>query len=197
MEPAGRGPGFLVPAARTRVTVRALRPVLEVERDGHPVAVRATVAKLLLVLVTAHPRPLHAEEVADVLWPGEPLEAVRGRLDSLVHRLRRALGDDAAAFVSRADGRLALAPDAAPVEVDPFRLRSALATRGGTDPALLAQVDGNLCEAQFPYDEALVDARHRLAGEWLAAARRAGASGARLDTLRPAARALGVEAGLA
>jgi DNA-binding SARP family transcriptional activator len=176
-----------------RVVVRVLRPVLEVERAGRLSMVRPAVAKLLLALVIAHPRPLHVEQVAEHFWPGVPLSQVRGRLDSLAHRLRSTLGE-AGNCVVRTEGRLALDPARAPIEVDLFDLRAAMARPDGARVRDLAAVTGNLCEVQFPYDEFLVDARHHFVASWLFAARRAGI-GISADFFGPALRALGLTAG--
>ena len=147
--------------------MRVLKPQLAVEVDGAPLTLRPTAAKLLLALVIRHPRPLHVEEATELLWPDVTVD-VRSRLNTLVHRLR-----SAAPTLSRCVARTGdlFAFDATAVDVDLFAYRAALS---GTEPArraALANVRGNLCDAQFPYDELLVDARRTLGATWLHHAR--------------------------
>jgi DNA-binding SARP family transcriptional activator len=174
------------------VVVRVLVPAVEVAVDGRPVAVSETQAKLLVALVAAHPAPLHVEQVSDLLWPDDAVLPVRFRLNSLVHRLRRALGGHGSAVVRAGD---LLRLDGERCTADLWHLRRACGTAGPDRAAALAAVRGNVCAAQFPYDERLVDERHRVVGEWIGHARAAVRAG-EIDTaaLGPALAALGLAA---
>jgi hypothetical protein len=155
------------------VRVRLMAPALEVTVAGRQVSLRTTAARLLVALVVAHPDPVHVERAADLLWPDGAWETTRRRLNVVVHRLRQGLGA-AGSAVRRTGDMLVLAP--AGWDVDLFRARRALAATAptGADPdragdaaavaAALAEIEGNLCHAQFPYDEHLVDERHAMLG---------------------------------
>lgn len=182
------------PPAGGPVRLRVLAPALELVVDGEPRPVRTTVAKLLIALVVAHPQPLHVEQVADLLWPGLPLGPARGRLNTVVHRARR-LVPGTGELVRRSGDLVALDP--AGLDVDLLAHRRALA---GADAepadrlAALAAVRGNLAQAQFPYDDLLVDERHRFVAAWLRDARELVAGGhAAPAALAPAASALGLD----
>jgi hypothetical protein len=154
------------PMAAATLVVRVLRPVLAVERAGRPVAVRPSVAKLLVALLGAHPTPVHVEQAMDLLWPGLDPRQARGRLSTVLHRLRRLVGP--AADIRRVGDVLVLEPVS--LVVDICRVRTALA--GGDDAgaaAALAGVGANLCAVQFPYDDLLIDQRRALAARWRAA----------------------------
>jgi hypothetical protein len=78
-------------------------------------------------------------------------------------------------------------------ELDLLHYRAAL--RAGRDDRLraLASLRGNLCHAQFPYDDHLVDERHRLAADWQERCHElAGDDPDLLRRLEPARRALGL-----
>lgn len=153
-EPPPEGPGT--------VAIRVLVPVLKVAVAGEAVELRDTAAKLLLALVLAHPDPLHVERAVDVLWPDATSEEGRPRLNTVVHRLRTALGPGGAAL-RRVGDRLALAPDG--WDVDLWRYRSLAADDARGRLALLRGMTGNLCHVQFPYDDHFVEARHAFAAE--------------------------------
>jgi hypothetical protein len=160
--------------AAARVVLRVLEPRLVLDVDGAPLRLRPTAAKLLLALVIRHPRPMNVEEVADLLWPGDG-DDVRGRLNTLVHRLRSAAPALARSVVRTGD---VLAFDDTTCEVDLLAYRAGLAGSGEARRGALAGVRGNLCEAQFPYDEPLIDERHAFAATWLRHARPLVAGGA-------------------
>jgi hypothetical protein len=148
-----------------RLRIDVLRPDLRVEDDGRPVALAPTAATLLVALVHAHPAPRHAEALHEILWPDRSFRP--NRLNTLVHRLRAALGGSGAVVVR--EGSL-VRLDASHCTVDLWEYRRRLG-----DPATRARaitaVQGNLCAAQLPYNEHLVDARHELVAEWLRHAR--------------------------
>jgi hypothetical protein len=160
------GTGGVVTGA---LTVRVLAPVLEVRRGGRIVALRSTAGRLLVHLVVRHPHPLHVEEAADALWPGIARDVARPRLNVVVYRLRRGLGPAGhgghGGSVRRTSDLLALEP--ASWEVDLFLLRRATAATATRQERLAAAraVDGNLCHAQFPYDERLIEARRAIAAD--------------------------------
>lgn len=145
------------------VVVHVLAPVLTVEVGFEKVAVRETVAKLLLLLVAKHPSPVHIEVAGEMLWPGAPLETVRRRLNTTMHCLRRTLGANADA-VRRSGDTIKLG--SAPLEVDLFRYRADLRDPRRR-PSAVAGIAGVLCHVQFPYDRTLLDARNCLIGEWM------------------------------
>jgi hypothetical protein len=126
------------------VVVRVMVPVMEVSVDGEAVELRTMAAKLLLALLVAQPDPLHIEAAVDLLWPDADVDVGRRRLNTVVHRLRAALG-----LPPRTLRRLGdvLLLDVAGWDVDLFRL--------DVDQPLA----GNLCHVQFPYDELFVERR--------------------------------------
>jgi hypothetical protein len=158
--------------------IQVMAPALRVVVDGMPIGLSTVQAKLVVALVVAHPVPLHVEQASDLLWPDETLDTTRFRLNSLVYRLRRALRMHAGALVRLGD---LLHIDPERCEADLWRLRRALVKGTPERVEALLSVTGNLCEAQFPYDEQLVDERHRVRGELVGhtrAAVRAGEVGA-------------------
>jgi hypothetical protein len=73
--------------------------------------------------------------------------------------------------------------------------RAALSGPAEAGIGALASVQGNLWSAAHPYEEHLVDARRRLAGDWLARARRLVEAGTVAPArLHSAAVALGLDA---
>lgn len=144
------------------VSVRVLAPTLEVEAAGGSIALRDMAAKLLLTLLLAHPSPVHVERASDVLWPDAGVDAGRRRLNTVVYRLRQALALDVQALRRSGD---VLVLDPANWEIDLPVFRSALRDGGERAVAALKAVRGNLCHAQFPYDELFVEERRALAAE--------------------------------
>lgn len=148
--------------AGPEVRLRVMAPVLDITVEGRPVPLRTTAARLLLALVVAHPEPVHVEAAADTLWPDTTWGATRRRLNMVVHRLRRSLGE-AGPAVRRTGDLLAL--DTAGWDVDLLHVRrtllAATASDAGTD-GVLDEIEGNLCHVQFPYDENLVEERQVL-----------------------------------
>lgn len=145
------------------MTVQVLAPDVRVEVDGVAVSLRPQPARLLLAMIVAHPRGLHAEEAADHIWPDLPWSVARQRLNVVVHRLRRALGGQRPTVMRRGNVLL-LAADG--WDVDLFHLRSAISTTSEQTPRLpdlLRTLTGNLAHSQFPYDERLIDERHLVA----------------------------------
>jgi hypothetical protein len=156
------------------VRLRVLAPAVEVEAGGHRVPLSDSQSKLVLALVLAHPSPLHIEQASDTLWPDEPLAATRPRLSSLVHRVRRALHPHGDAVVRSGD-LLRLAPTRC--HVDLWAFQQGLIGDDDQRKAALLSLQGNLADAQFPYDEVFIEARHRLVAEWLGHAGRARRAG--------------------
>jgi hypothetical protein len=151
------------PAAR-RYQVQVLAPMLELEVDGSPVRVRTMAAKLLLALLVAAPSPLHVEQAAEVLWPDAPFgHPGRARLNTVVHRLRTALGL-APEHLRRVGDVLVLDVDG--WDVDLFRFRRDLAADDlDRRRAALGLLRGNLCDVQFPYDDHFGEHRRAIAAE--------------------------------
>jgi hypothetical protein len=188
-----------------RVALRVLAPALELVVDGEPRPVRSTVAKLLIALVVAYPQPLNVEQVADLLWPGAPLGPARHRLNTVVHRARqlsREAGAGTAGDTGTGTGRgdvvrrvgdlVSLDPSG--LDVDLLEYRRALDGEPAERATALARVRGNLGQAQFPYDDLLVDVRHRFVAAWLHEARALVTAGhAEAGRLAAAASALGLD----
>jgi hypothetical protein len=173
-----------------RVAVRVLTPALEVEVGGELVPMRDTVAKLLVALAIAHPEPLHVEQVAGVLWPDASLASARRRLNTVLYRARQLTAPEA--LVDRAGDLVSLR--AAGVDVDLLAFRRGLQGDPQARVRALAGVRGNLCQAQFPYDEPFLDERHRFIGTWLAETRKLVAAGqVEPSGLRAASRSLGLD----
>lgn len=168
--PLGPDAGRTVEGRRrpSGLDLRVMAPAIELTADGAAVVLTAAQAKLLLGLVLAHPGPLNVEQVSELLWPGEPLSATRHRLNSLVHRLRRALGEHGDALVRTGD---LLQLDADRCGADLWRFRTGLAGEAAARRHALVSVRGNLCDAQFPYEDRFVYERHRICAEWLRRAR--------------------------
>jgi hypothetical protein len=148
-------------APTSTIQVRVLAPVLELDVAGTPVRLRDMPAKLLLALLLAQPDPLHVEQAIDTLWPDASPEVGRGRLNTVVHRLRGGLGLDAQQLRRTGD---VLLLDTTGWTVDLLALRRAL----GSDDAsstldALRAARGNLCQVQFPYDDLFADHRRALA----------------------------------
>ena len=128
------------------VVVRVMVPVMEVSVGGEVVELRTMVAKLLLALLAVWPDPLHVEQAVDLLWPDADVDVGRRRLNTVVHRLRTALGLSATTLRRLGD---VLLLDVTGWDVDLFRLDD--------DPD--QPVAGNLCHVQFPYDELFIERR--------------------------------------
>ena len=176
-----------------RVAIRVLQPSLSVTVDGVEVALRDTVAKLLLLLVCNHPAPLHVEQAVDGLWPDVSAEVGRSRLNTVVHRLRKSL-DLEATGVRRSGDLLVLDLDG--IEVDLVRFRSAMMGSPAEQAVELGAVRGAFCEAQFPYEERLIEARRSFLADWqhrVDALIQAGDLSP--DQLSDAARSLGIATG--
>jgi hypothetical protein len=94
--------------------------------------------------------------VTEALWPGLDLGRARDRLNAAVHHLRRTLGRSD--LVERAGDTLVLRVDRG-VDVDLVRLRRPAV------PGPLVAITGMLCDAQFPGDEKLAEARRAVAVE--------------------------------
>jgi hypothetical protein len=179
-------PGRSAPAPPSRaagMTLRVLSPVLELLRDDRSVTVRPAVARLLLVLVLAHPTPVHVEQAVDQLWPDLALDTARHRLNTTIHRLRRLFPGDEAAVRRRGDV-MQFEPNR--LDVDLLHYRARVRGDPAEQAAAVVSVRGNLCHVQFPYDEVLVQHRRELASQWSRLARRLLAGGTlELDDLGP------------
>jgi DNA-binding SARP family transcriptional activator len=158
--------------------MRVLVPRLDVRIDGGgPLALSAMEATLLVVLVCAHPAPVHVEIVHEALWPGRRVHL--RRLNTVVYRLRHRLGVAADAVV-RSGTMLSL--DEGRCRADLWEYRDQLARPAPARARVLTLVRGNLCDAELPYVEALIEMRHQFAATWREHAQAAFAEG----SLRPA-----------
>ena len=157
--PGGGGPvsfGAPAPAARSvRCRIRLLQPVVSVEVDGHEVPFADSQVRLLTCLVVNHPQPLHIEQLGDLMWPEVDLPQVRARLNSLLYRVRRLI-PDVDDIIERVGDLIGLRSETCAVDV--VELRAALAVGGEVARTALASVASNLCPAQFPYEEHLIEA---------------------------------------
>jgi hypothetical protein len=151
------------------VAVSLLRPVVEVSVGDDLVPLGDPASRLLAVLALDHPAPVHVDTLSERLWPDEDVTATRSRLNTIVHRIRRSLGEHAAVLVRRED-TLGLAPSGC--RVDLTELRRSRTAPAREQVALLAGVTGCMAHAQFPFDEHLVAARHAFVAEWLTRAQR-------------------------
>lgn len=176
-------------AAEPTIEIRVLEPALVLKVGGESVAPRPSGAALLVALTAAHPRPLHVEEAVDMLWPDAPLDVSRGRLSTVVYRLRSLLGN---AVIQR-DGDL-LRLDADRCDVDLFEFRRRLQGAPDERAAALREIRGTLCDAQLPYVDRLARERDALRSLWCAAAEAAQRNQlVTLEDLEPARVALGVD----
>ena len=92
---------------RNGVQVRLLGP-LEVTVDGHAVDVSgARLRGLLALLAIDAPHVVPSSALIDALWPDEPPADAANALQSLVSRLRRAIGDPTAVVQTGAGYQLA------------------------------------------------------------------------------------------
>jgi predicted ATPase/DNA-binding SARP family transcriptional activator len=129
---------------RARLRVRVLGP-LEVERDGARVGIAGgRLRALLACLALDAGRPVSTGRLAEALWETEPPADHVHALQSLVSRLRRALGDARLVTQSAGGYRLEAAVDADEFERllahgDPDGVRRALALWRG--PALADLAD--------------------------------------------------------
>ncbi|WP_433182204.1 BTAD domain-containing putative transcriptional regulator [Actinoallomurus sp. CA-150999] len=114
--------------------IRILGPLQVRGGDGRPVEVGGARLRLLLIRLALDPgRMVTAERLIDDLWDGEPPVDPAGALQSLVARLRRALGEDRKLVASHPAGyRLDLPPDA--VDAEAFERAAAEALTAG-EPA--------------------------------------------------------------
>src|SRR5262245_8754315 len=86
---------------------------LEVVRDGEPLRLEGRLRRSLVALLILHAgEPVSSDRLIEALWPGYDAGA-RARLQVYVSQLRKLLGGDAEALVTRPGGySLAVSPDA-------------------------------------------------------------------------------------
>jgi DNA-binding SARP family transcriptional activator/Tfp pilus assembly protein PilF len=117
--------------AADRVRLRLLGP-LDVVVRGQPVALGSGKVRVLLgSLALAAGRVVPTAELARDLWDDEQPERVRGAVQTLVMRLRRALGAPELVRTEPTGYRLAVPPDA----VDVHQFRRLVRQAGSADPA--------------------------------------------------------------
>lgn len=117
------------------VQVGVLGPV-EVFRDGVPLPIAgARMRALLTRLAMGRGRPVPAAALIDAVWGGVESDDPANALQSLVSRLRRALGDAAAVVPTPGGYRLGVSAD----DVDVHRFESL--TRGGRDDLRAGRYD--------------------------------------------------------
>jgi tetratricopeptide (TPR) repeat protein len=162
------------PAPTRARSLRLLAPSLEVVVDGEPRRLAPNVARLLVLLAVLG-RAVSTEELTDLLWGEVEPALARGRLKSALHRLRQSLSLAPDELVVREGDVIRLLADPRwSVDLhDFYRLA------GGDDrdrAEAYRRFGGLLCNAQFPYDDALAMERavletrwHTLAGDLVAA----------------------------
>jgi hypothetical protein len=173
------------------LAIRLLHPFPRVDVPGREVQLPGSQARLVVFVALADPRPLHIEQVGDLLWPGVPLPQVRVRMNSLLYRLRRSLrtGD---ALIGRRGDLVGLREGACTIDL--VELWTDVARGGAAAGVALSSVRSNICPAYEPYDEHLIEARRQFVAEWTAQARRALRHNlVTTDELVPAALALEVD----
>ena len=141
---------------------------LAVRSDGEPLSLGGERQRALLGLLLVHANEVVARDtIADELWPGADTEAALRSLHVAVSSLRKALGDGAAALVTRAPGYVL---EVLPENVDARRFerlaadgRSALAAEASDRAAVLLRealglwrgdVLADLSDARFASAEA-------------------------------------------
>nr|WP_237418231.1 BTAD domain-containing putative transcriptional regulator [Actinomadura rayongensis] len=146
---------------------------MEVTADGRPVAVGGARLRALLALLALDAgRPVPVDALVDALWGEDVPAAAPNAVQSLVSRLRAAIGRDLVPS-SPAGYRLAVPPEA--VDAHEFETRVAAARRAGSAADRAAGLRAALDLWRGP---ALADARGRPAAD---------ARAARLEALRRAA----------
>ncbi len=159
---------------------------LQVRTDDGPVAVTGSRLRALVTrLAVVAPDPVAIAELVDAVWPGQPPSDPTNALQSLVSRVRRALGD--ATAIQPVPGGYRMAVDAADVDAAVF---GALVAAGRRDlqQAQPAEAQEQLAQAlRLWRGEALTDAAD---GPYATAAR------ARLAELRLSAQIDLIEARL-
>lgn len=189
---AGEAPG---PVDGAVATVRLMAPSVMAWLGERPVTLPEASSRLLAVLLT-RTAPVAVEQLIDLLWPDVPdVPSGRRRLASSLHRLRALFGLGRDGLVAR-QGQVLRVTVPAGWAVDVVDLRAAV-HGNGTEARLGAvlEVTGAVASTQFPYDEALVDARHRLVADWTTVARDLLARGAlKMDDLAHQLAALELDA---
>jgi DNA-binding response OmpR family regulator len=169
--------------------IEVLHAELRVRVGGEPVTLPGSHALLLLTLALAHPAPVHIEAVHEALWPGQRFK--RHRINTRIHRLRSGLGTAGSLILRRAQ---TVAIDATGCETDLERYRTALGGGPAERVRAVAGVRANLCDAAFPYEEHLIEARRLFVADWIDQARRLVAEGGvEHHVFEGARRALAVE----
>ncbi|MBV9822865.1 MAG: winged helix-turn-helix domain-containing protein [Actinobacteria bacterium] len=128
------------------VRISILGPVAVLREDGRPVEVGGSRVRTLLArLALAAPAPVTAGALTDTLWPADPPADPANALQSLVSRLRRALGSPSVVLAEPGGYRLAVPAE----QLDAHRFAELARTGRG---ALRA---GDAAEAERCLDEAL------------------------------------------
>jgi hypothetical protein len=145
-----------------------LGPDLVVRRRGEEIALGHVAAKLLVLLVVRR-RPVTTEWMLEMLWPDGDPRVTRGRLKSLLSRLRKLLDVGRDEFIVREAAGLRLEPGE--WRIDSWELLD-LCTGTDTDRVRAFRAySGDLCYRQFAYDEDIEAERAALRERWLELAR--------------------------
>lgn len=145
---------------------------LEVESGGRRIPVRGRrLRSLLAFLLVNRNRPLSRDVLVDALWTTRPPADAGHSLETLVSRLRRALGPEAASRLETTPGGYRLRVAARELDADRFERLFASARRArraGDDTAALRQLREGLEEWRGPafgelvYEPCLADEARRL-----------------------------------
>lgn len=149
--------------ADVEVRIRVLGPEVRLERHGRPVSPPSGHSARLLARLVLRDGVLSTDAAIEDLWPDAPAAAARNRFHQVLHRTRRALGNEADGVLTLADGVLRLDPQRCTSDVAELKALAGtdLTTSDGHRRALgvLGTVESSLCAAQFGFDESLDDDR--------------------------------------
>jgi hypothetical protein len=148
-----------------RDTIEVLRPALLVRRQGLVVPLSPGSARLLAVLV-AEREPVTVDRLVDLLWPQASLEDGRIRATKALYRLRRQLGPRQEALVARRGSSIQLQTGDR-WWVDAWAFWDLATGTGEQRRTALALYSADFCEQQLAYDDAVGEARERLAVRWV------------------------------
>jgi DNA-binding SARP family transcriptional activator len=151
-----RGPRLSTQPAVTLCCLGGLRVVVGERELADPALRRPRERTLLAVLICAR-RPLHREELIEVLWPGLPLSAALPALHSSVYRLRKALRPWAEEVSIKGDGETYLLALTKPSCCDALELigcaRGAIARHDREKLEALAVLGAGPFLPEWPYAE--------------------------------------------
>ncbi len=162
---AGRATGPYVSVIGSPMTVRAGGPGDERGTDGQDALIPPGNPQRLVGVVAAYGGSATLDQIAEAVWPGDPVEASRARLRNVLMRLRRVGGE----ILVRSGSGVRFAPGVR-CDFQEFERRAKDATATArADPELagrlateaLALADGTAF-ADFEYEEWVIQARRSM-----------------------------------